>query len=47
MAPVLMLALWKTSLEPHFDWKIDPDLFLDIWLDVLLNGLRVGAQPEA
>ena len=40
MAPVLLLALWKKSLEPHVDFTIDAEAFIDLYLDVLLNGLR-------
>ncbi len=40
MAPVLMLSLWRNNLEPHVDSKIDPEAFIDMYLDVLLNGLR-------
>lgn len=40
MGPLLLLSLWKNSLEPHVDTKIDPEAFIDTYLDVLLNGLR-------
>lgn len=47
MAPILMLSLWKTVLEPHLDWDIEAEAFLDSYLDIVLNGLRATSRQEA
>ena len=46
MAPILMLALWKTNLEPHLDWKIDPDRFLVPSLKVFHIGMSHNGISE-
>ena len=44
MAPILVLALWKSSLEPHAGWSIDAERFLDTYVDVMLNGLKAPTE---
>ena len=44
MAPVLVLALWKSSLEPHAGWTVDTERFLDTYVDVMLNGLKAPKE---
>ncbi|MDA1132103.1 MAG: TetR/AcrR family transcriptional regulator [Proteobacteria bacterium] len=46
MAPILMLSLWKTVMEPHLDWKTGAESFVDSYLDIVLNGLRAESISE-
>lgn len=39
IAPMLMLITWKHSMAPCDSGALDPDAFLDTFLDVALNGL--------
>jgi AcrR family transcriptional regulator len=41
IGPMMLLAIWKTVLEPHTERKIDPVRYLETCADVLLNGLAV------
>jgi AcrR family transcriptional regulator len=40
LAPVLLMAIWRYSFDFCDSARIDPDAYLDLHLDVLLNGLR-------
>ena len=41
IGPMMLLAIWKNTFEPHTERKIDPVLYLETCADVLLNGLAV------
>jgi AcrR family transcriptional regulator len=42
VAPVILLAIWKTSFEPVDTRPLDAETYLANYLDVLMNGLRVA-----
>jgi AcrR family transcriptional regulator len=44
IAPMLIAALWKNSLEPHDDALLDPRVLAQAHLDLLLRGLETGAR---
>lgn len=45
VAPLVMLNLWLYSFARHADAPVDPDRYLDAYLDLLLTGL-VRRGPE-
>jgi AcrR family transcriptional regulator len=44
VAPVLMMAIWRTVLAPHDERPFDPASVLEAHVDILLRGL--AAEPE-
>ena len=44
IAPMLVAALWKNSLEPHDDAVLDTQALARAHLDLLLRGLEAGAR---
>jgi AcrR family transcriptional regulator len=44
IAPMLIAALWKNSLEPHADALLDTPALARAHLDLLLRGLDAGAR---
>ena len=44
IAPMLIAALWKNSLEPHDEAALDPQALARAHLDLLLRGLETGAR---
>ncbi|HEX2479094.1 MAG TPA: TetR/AcrR family transcriptional regulator [Geminicoccaceae bacterium] len=44
IAPMLIAALWKNSLEPHDHAPLDTQALLRAHLDLLLRGLETGAR---
>jgi AcrR family transcriptional regulator len=44
IAPMLIAALWKNSLEPHDETELDPQALARAHLDLLLRGLETGAR---
>jgi AcrR family transcriptional regulator len=44
IAPMLIAALWKNSLEPHAEAALDPQALARAHLDLLLRGLETGAR---
>jgi AcrR family transcriptional regulator len=44
IAPMLIAALWKNSLEPHDDTLLDAQALARAHLDLLLRGLEVGER---
>ena len=44
IAPMLIAALWKNSLEPHDDAHLDTQALARTHLDLLLRGLEAGAR---
>jgi AcrR family transcriptional regulator len=47
LAPVLLMAIWRYSFDFCDSARIDPDAYLDLHVDVLLNGLRSRADERA
>lgn len=47
VAPVLLMAIWRTVLVPQGEAPVDPGPFLDLHVDTLLRGLAAdpGAVP--
>jgi AcrR family transcriptional regulator len=45
VAPLLMIALWRNSLEACSEEKIDPIAMLEAHIDMLSRGLAVHADP--
>jgi AcrR family transcriptional regulator len=43
MAPMLMAALWKHTIQPHAMKDIDPEAYFETSLDLLLTGLAAPA----
>jgi hypothetical protein len=46
MAPLLMLTIWRHSLEPSACGKQDPVTYLNTHIDLLLNGLLVKENEQ-
>jgi hypothetical protein len=47
IAPMLMMITWKHSVGPCPRAQLDPQAFLDTFLDVTLHGLLAPtAKPE-
>ena len=44
IAPMLIAALWKNSLEPHDHAPLDTQALVRAHLDLLLRGLETGAR---
>jgi AcrR family transcriptional regulator len=44
IAPMLIAALWKNSLEPHDDARLDTQALARAHIDLLLRGLETGAR---
>jgi AcrR family transcriptional regulator len=44
IAPMLIAALWKNSLEPHADAPLDTDTLARAHLDMLLRGLETRGR---
>jgi AcrR family transcriptional regulator len=44
IAPILIAALWKNSLEPHDRAPLDTQALVRAHLDLLLRGLETGAR---
>jgi AcrR family transcriptional regulator len=44
IAPMLIAALWKNSLEPHDHAPLDTQALVRAHLDLLLRGLEIGAR---
>jgi AcrR family transcriptional regulator len=47
IAPMLMLMMWKHSIGPCDQSELDPLAFLEVFLDMALNGLLPAAQAAA
>ncbi len=45
VAPILFLALWRHSFEPHDDAPIDSGAFVELHVDTLLRGLAATSTP--
>jgi AcrR family transcriptional regulator len=44
LAPVMLMAIWRYSFEFCDTARLDPDSYLTLHVDVLLNGLRCDSQ---
>jgi AcrR family transcriptional regulator len=44
IAPMLIAALWKNSLEPHDNARLDMQALARAHIDLLLRGLETGAR---
>jgi AcrR family transcriptional regulator len=47
LAPVLLMAIWRYSFEFCDSARLEPDSYLKLHVDVLLNGLRRNGAGEA
>lgn len=47
VAPVLLLAIWRTVFAPHEPEPLNPKPVLDAHVDTLLNGLRAAPAGSA
>jgi hypothetical protein len=45
VAPILMLMTWKHSIGPCAQDQLDPEAFIDSFLDMALNGLLPSPVP--
>lgn len=43
MAPIIMAALWKHSIQPYAPLQVDPEKYFDTSFDLLLAGLAAPA----
>lgn len=46
-APMVMLLLWRHSFGPCAAEKIDPDVYVDTHIDMLIHSLRASGAPES
>ena len=46
VAPMLLISLWRNSLEPCSDEKIDPAALLELHVETLSRGLAAHSRPS-
>jgi AcrR family transcriptional regulator len=46
-APMVMLLLWRQSFGPCAAENIDPDIYVETHIDMLIHSLRASGNPES
>jgi AcrR family transcriptional regulator len=47
LAPLVLMLVWRHSFDFCGGSQLDPDRYLDLHIQLLLNGLRASPAPEA